>query len=43
MVVQIIVLELFMDVGASSTFTLEPADAHLMCDTLICGFFMRHV
>jgi magnesium-transporting ATPase (P-type) len=27
---QIIVLELFMDVGASSSFTVEPADGDLM-------------
>ena len=27
---QIIILELFMDVGASTTFTIEPADGDLM-------------
>ena len=28
--IQIIILELFMDVGASTTFTIEPADDDLM-------------
>jgi P-type Ca2+ transporter type 2C len=27
---QVILLELFMDIGASSTFTMEPADGDLM-------------